>query len=74
MTRVIIESPYAAPTPEGIAYNVSYARACLRDSLLCYEWVKKNREAYRERRREKYYADKGLPVPGPSNHRRVKLS
>ena len=34
MTRVILESPYAAPTPEGIAYNVSYARACLRDSLL----------------------------------------
>lgn len=32
--RVIIESPYAAPTTEGIAYNVSYARACLRDSLL----------------------------------------
>jgi hypothetical protein len=31
---VIIESPYAAPTPEGIARNVAYARLCVRDSLL----------------------------------------
>ena len=34
MTRIILESPYAAPTPEGIERNVAYARACLRDSLL----------------------------------------
>jgi hypothetical protein len=34
MTRVIIESPYAAPTPEELAVHVDYARACLRDSLL----------------------------------------
>ena len=50
----------------------AYCRKC--STEMHYEWVKKNREAYRERRREKYYADKGLPVPGPSNHRRVKLS
>lgn len=31
---VILESPFAAPTPEGIEANISYARACLRDSLL----------------------------------------
>lgn len=30
---VIIESPYAAMTPEKIAHNETYARACLRDSL-----------------------------------------
>lgn len=34
MKRVIVESPYAAPTPEGIARNVDYLRACLRDCLL----------------------------------------
>jgi len=33
MRRVIIESPYAAATPELIAANVEYARACVRDSL-----------------------------------------
>ena len=31
---VVIESPYAAPTPEGIAANVEYAKACIRDSLM----------------------------------------
>lgn len=34
MTCVIIESPYSAPTPEGLAFHLDYARACLRDSLL----------------------------------------
>lgn len=34
MKRVIVESPYAAPTLEGIARNVDYLRACLRDCLL----------------------------------------
>lgn len=34
MRRVIVESPYAAPTPEGIARNVDYLRACLRDCLM----------------------------------------
>lgn len=34
MRRVIVESPYAAPTPEGIERNVRYLRACLRDCLL----------------------------------------
>lgn len=33
MRRVILESPYAAATPSGIALNVEYARACLRDCL-----------------------------------------
>lgn len=33
MKRVILESPYAAATPERIARNVEYARACVRDSL-----------------------------------------
>lgn len=33
MRLVILESPYAAPTPEGIAANVEFARACVRDSL-----------------------------------------
>lgn len=33
MRRVIIESPYAAATPELIQRNVEYARACVRDSL-----------------------------------------
>jgi hypothetical protein len=30
---VIIESPFAASTPEGIDANITYARACVRDSL-----------------------------------------
>lgn len=30
---VVVESPYSAPTPEGIAANEAYARACLRDCL-----------------------------------------
>jgi hypothetical protein len=34
MRRVIIESPYAAPTPEGIARNIRYVRAAMRDCLL----------------------------------------
>ncbi len=33
MRLVILESPYAAPTQEGIDANVEYARACVRDSL-----------------------------------------
>ena len=33
MRLVILESPYAADTPEGIAANVGYARACVRHSL-----------------------------------------
>jgi len=33
MKRVIIESPYAADTKEGIAANVAYARKAVRDSL-----------------------------------------
>lgn len=34
MKRVIVESPYAAPTPEGIQRNIDYLRACMRDCLL----------------------------------------
>lgn len=34
MRLVILETPFAAPTAEGIAENVAYARACLRDCLL----------------------------------------
>ena len=34
MKRVIIESPYAAPTIDGIERNVKYARACVQDSVL----------------------------------------
>lgn len=33
MRRVILESPYRADTPEGIAANLEYARACIRDCL-----------------------------------------
>lgn len=33
MRRVIVESPFAAPTPEGIAENETYARACMADCL-----------------------------------------
>jgi len=33
MRRVILESPYAADTGEGIDKNVEYARRCVRDSL-----------------------------------------
>ena len=32
--RVILESPYAADTPEGMQSSIDYARMCLRDSLL----------------------------------------
>jgi hypothetical protein len=33
MKLTIIESPYAAPTPERIEAHVEYARRCVRDSL-----------------------------------------
>src|SRR5574343_156660 len=33
MLRVVIESPLAAPTPEGREANKAYAMACCRDSL-----------------------------------------
>ncbi|MFA5123017.1 hypothetical protein [Zavarzinia sp.] len=33
MLRVIVESPYAAPTPEGVEANVAYARKAMLDSL-----------------------------------------
>jgi hypothetical protein len=33
MKRVLIESPFAAPTPEQHAEHIRYARACLKDSL-----------------------------------------
>lgn len=33
MKLVILESPYAGPTPEDIAINIAFARACVRDSL-----------------------------------------
>lgn len=34
MKLVLIESPYAASTPELVQENVAYARACVMDSLL----------------------------------------
>lgn len=34
MRLVIVESPYAAPTAEGIERNVRYARAAMHDCLL----------------------------------------
>ena len=33
MRRVVVESPYSAPTPEGVQTHVEYARACLRDCI-----------------------------------------
>jgi hypothetical protein len=33
MRRVIIESPYGAPTPAGVAGNIRYVRAAMRDCL-----------------------------------------
>ena len=33
MRLVIVESPYASATPEGLAKNVAYARAAMLDSL-----------------------------------------
>jgi len=33
MKLVIIESPFAAPTDEGVQENIIYARRCVRDSL-----------------------------------------
>lgn len=37
MRRVLIESPFAAPTPEGQEEHIRYARACLKDSLSRHE-------------------------------------
>lgn len=34
MRLVILESPFAASTPEGVLANISYARACMRDCLM----------------------------------------
>ena len=34
MTIVVLESPYNAPTPEGIARNKKYAAAAMRDCFL----------------------------------------
>ena len=34
MRLVILESPFAADTEEGINKNIGYARKCVRDSLL----------------------------------------
>lgn len=31
---VVVESPFMAPTPEGIERNLAYARAAMRDCLL----------------------------------------
>jgi hypothetical protein len=33
LVRVGIESPFAAPTPEGIEENIAYAKAAVNDSL-----------------------------------------
>jgi hypothetical protein len=33
MRLVVLESPYGAPDDEGVATNVAYARACVRDCL-----------------------------------------
>lgn len=33
MKRVVVESPYAAPTPEGIDLHTRYARACVADCI-----------------------------------------
>lgn len=33
MRRVVIESPYAAPSTEGIERNLRYLRACMADCL-----------------------------------------
>lgn len=30
---VVLESPFSAPTPEGIQENIAYARRCIRDAL-----------------------------------------
>lgn len=34
MRLVILETPFAAPTPEGIEENIAYAKRCLKDCLL----------------------------------------
>ncbi len=34
MRRVILESPYASDTPEGLERNLRYARAAMRDCLM----------------------------------------
>lgn len=33
MRRVVIESPFASPTEEGVRNNIAYARACVKDSI-----------------------------------------
>lgn len=33
MRRVVVESPYASSTEEGIQKNIAYARACVKDCL-----------------------------------------
>ena len=33
MRRVLIESPFSAPTPQGVEEHIRYARACLKDAL-----------------------------------------
>jgi len=33
MLKVVIESPFAAPTEDGIQENVTYARMCMKDCL-----------------------------------------
>lgn len=39
MITVILETPYSAPTLEGVAENVKYARECMRDCLMRNESV-----------------------------------
>ena len=34
MVPVILESPFSAPTLDGVNANIRYARECIRDSLL----------------------------------------
>jgi hypothetical protein len=36
MKRVVIESPLASDTLEGVDFNKEYARACMRESLISY--------------------------------------
>lgn len=34
MRKVLVESPFAAATPEGLAQNIQYVRAAMRDCFL----------------------------------------
>lgn len=34
MQRVLVESPFAAPTPEGISANIEYLKAAMRECCL----------------------------------------